>query len=273
MARRDVKADFRGGRDRVLAGMLMRSALPLIRVLVQDDPKLARRYSGWRKTIQFEVRGDANLACHLVFGGGRTEFAFGRLERPDLAFVFKNAKRFNTLMTGGPALLKVRGLLRHPITLIGFVPLLLKLTILLPSRKPRTPDGRALKVKLLLYFITAALSQLNRLEDPDVRRFTEGSPDRIYQWSVRPAGPAAYLRIHRGNTKSGRGMFTGRRPFVHMIFSSIEGAFAVLTGRVDNVEAMKQGLLVIDGSPEHGKDVAGLMKRVEAMMLESGARK
>lgn len=268
MARRDMKAESRGRRDKVLAELLMRAALPLIRVLVQDDPKLARRYSGWNKTIQFEVRGDTNLACHLVFGSGRTEFAFGRLGRPDLAFAFKNARRFNTLMTGGLALPRIRGLLRHPITLLGFVPLLLKLTVLLPSRQPRAAEGRALKVKLLLYFITAALSQLNRLEDPDVRRFTGGSPDRVYQWSVRPGGPAAYLRIYRGNTKSGRGLFVGRRPFVHMIFSSIEGAYAVLTGRVDNVEAMKQELLVMDGSPEHGKDIATLMKKVEAMMLE-----
>lgn len=268
MARRDLKTGPRGNHDRVLAGLLMRAALPLVRVLIQDDPKLARRYARWNRTIQFEVRGDRDLACHLAFVNGHVEFRAERLGAPDIAFVFKNAGQFNALMTGGAALPKIRGLLRHPVALLGFVPLLLKLTILLPSRQPRDPAGRVLKVKLLLYFITAALSQLNRLGDPDVRRFTGASPDRVYQWSVRPDGPAAYLRICRGNTKSGRGPFVGRRPFVHMLFSSVDGAYAVLTGRIDNVEAMKQGLLITDGSPEHGKDIATLMKKVESMMLE-----
>ncbi len=51
-----------------------------------------------------------------------------------------------------------------------------------------------------------------------------------------------------------------------MMFSGTEGAFLVLTGQIDNVEAMKLGYLVVDGSPEYGKDISTIMKKIEAMV-------
>ncbi|GFP35927.1 hypothetical protein HKBW3S43_01714, partial [Candidatus Hakubella thermalkaliphila] len=128
-------------------------------------------------------------------------------------------------MTGKIALPRIKGALKNPGTLLSFLPLMLGLTLLLPNKLPNDPVRRALKVKLLLYFITVALSQLNRAGHEEMQRFTVNMPDRIFQWSVQPDGPAAYLRIHQGKTKAGKGIYPRRRPFVHMIFSSLDSAF------------------------------------------------
>ena len=251
---------------RLLAALLIKAALPLTKVLIEEKPALARKYRGWNRTIQFQVEGDPELACHLRFTGGKLEFVPGSHPAPEIDFVFKTPAAFVALLTGKIALPQIRGAIKNLGTLAGFLPLMLGLTLLLPNKRPKDPAGRALKVKLLLYFISVALSQLNRLGDEDMRQFTQHMPDRVFQWSVRPDGPAAYLRIHQGRTKAGKGLYTRRRAFVHMMFQSIDSAFLVLTGQVDNNQAMKDGHLVIDGSPEYGKDISVIMKKIESMI-------
>ncbi|HCC32669.1 MAG TPA: hypothetical protein DEQ28_02025 [Clostridiales bacterium] len=253
-------------RERILATLLMNAALPLTRTLLAERPGLARRYGGWNRVVQFQVVGDPDLACYLEFTAGQLAFVRGRHRAPTIDFRFRRPAAFSALLTGKPALPAIRGALRHPGTLLGVLPLLLGLTILLPGKRPRDPAGRELKVRLLLYFITVALSQLNQAADPGMRRFTAKMPDRIFQWSVEPDGPAAYLRVCQGKTRAGKGLYPGRRPFVHMRFESVDDAFLVLTGQVDNVEAMRRGMLVVDGSPEYSKDISAIMKRIEALI-------
>lgn len=251
---------------RLLAKLLMNAALPLTKVLVEDNPKLTQKYAGWNRVIQFQVKDDPELACHLKFTDGRLTFNKGRDAAPEIDFVFKTPDAFVALLTGKIAVPKIKGAGKNLSTLLGFLPLMLGLTLLMPNKLPKDPAGRALKVKLLLYFISVALSQLNRAGHEEMRRFTKNMPDRIFQWSVQPDGPAVYLRVHQGKTKAGKGLYTRRRAFVHMIFQSLDSAFLVLTGQIDNVEAMKLGYLVIDGSPEYGKDISVIMKKIEQMI-------
>lgn len=253
-------------KERIVATLLMKAALPLTKTLVEEKPALARKYKNWNRVVQFQVRDDNELACHLSFSDGKLDFVDGRHPSPHIDFIFKNPAAFTALMTGKPALPKIKGMVFNIGTLIGFLPLMLGLTLLMPNKIPKDPEGKALKVKLLLYFISVALSKLNKAGDEDMRKFTEKMPDRVFQWSVKPDGPAVYLRIKHGRTKAGKGNYARRRPFVHMIFSSVDSAFDVLTGQVDNVEAMKDGKLVVDGSPEHGKDISGIMKKIEGMI-------
>ena len=133
----------------------------------------------------------------------------GRHDAPDIDFIFKDPAAFVALMTGKAALPKIKGAVKNCGTLIGFLPLMLGLTLLLPAKRPRDPAKRALKVKLLLYFITVALSQLNRLGEETMCNFTREMPDRIFQWSVQPDGPAAYLRICRAKPRPAKGSTPG----------------------------------------------------------------
>jgi hypothetical protein len=252
--------------DKLTAILLMRAALPLTKTLLEENPKQAQKYAGWNRVIQFQVKDDPELACHLQFVDGKLEYIAGRHPGPQIDFVFKTPADFVALMSGKIALPKIKGAVKNFGTLAGFLPLMLGLTLLLPSKLPKDPGKRALKVKLLLYFTSTALSLLNRHGHAGMREFTRDMPDRIFQWSVQSADPAAYLRISKGRTKAGRGIYGRRRPFVHMIFSSIDAAFLVLTGQVDNNAAMRDGLLVVDGSPEHGKDISTIMKQIESMI-------
>ncbi len=251
--------------DKLVATLLMKAALPLTKTLVEEKPALARKYKRWNKVIQFQVQNDPDLACHLIFKKGKLDFVDGRHKSPDIDFIFKDAASFVALMTGKPAIPKIKGAVKNLRTLLKFVPLLLGLTLLMPNKVPQKPKERALKVKLLLYFISVALSKLNQAGDEEMNKFTEGMPDRIFQWSVKD-GPAVYLRIKHGRTKAGKGIYTKKTPFVHMKFASTESAFKILSGQVDNVEAMKSGMLVVEGSPEHGKDITGIMRRIESMI-------
>lgn len=158
--------------------------------------------------------------------------------------------------------------------------LLLSLKILLPNVHPKDPTKRLLKVKLLLYMISSALGQLNKGGEPQMKAYTEKMPDRIFQWSIinnynsdsdlgsnQPLA-AAYLRVKAGNSKSGRGLYTRKRPIVHMKFKSVEGAYKVLTSQVDVVTAVVKDYMVIEGPPEYGKDIGVFMKRIETMITQ-----
>ena len=162
----------------------------------------------------------------------------------------------------------LRPLFRHPTRLhllLRVVPLLLKLKMLLPNVIPDTLEEKALKVKLLLYMVTNALSQLNKGGDEAMVKMVAKSPDRIFQWTVENGGPAAYLRMKGGKTKAGRGTYTRRRPFVHMIFPDIDGAFDVLTQRASTVDAVRYNKLRMEGAMEYGKEIGALMQRIEAL--------
>ena len=93
-------------------------------------------------------------------------------------------------------------------------------------------------------------------------------PERVFQWKVEPEGPAAYLRVKRGKTKAGKGVYERRRPFISMVFSGTEAAYEVLTSKIDMVEAIKQNKLIVEGSPEYGKDLGNIMKKIEAMVAK-----
>lgn len=254
--------------EKVLATLLMKAALPLTRTLVEENSDLAWLYKNLDSVVQFQVEDDPDLACHLVFSEGKLEFRDGRHPSPDIDFIFKTPASFIALMTGKPPLPlpKIKGAIKNIKTLIFFLPLMLGLTLLMPNKLPKDPRKRALKVKLLLNFISVALSKLNKAGDEEMRAFTKKMPDRVFQWSVEPDGPAVYLRVKHGRTKAGKGFYARRRPFVHMRFTSTDNAFEVLTGQIDNVEAMKEGKLVVEGSPEHGKEISGIMKKIEGMI-------
>jgi hypothetical protein len=139
---------------------------------------------------------------------------------------------------------------------------LLGLKLLMPDAKPKNTEQAKLKVKMTLYMASTGLSQLNKAGDPEMVKWTKNQPERIYQWSCEPEGIAAYLRVKAGKTKAGRGYYTRRKPFVHMRFNGVEAALPVLATQVDTVEAVGQGLLTIEGSPEYGATLGDLMLRV-----------
>ena len=68
-----------------------------------------------------------------------------------------------------------------------------------------------------------------------------------------------------GKTKAGRGTYTRRRPFVHMIFPDIDSAIMVLTSQAPLVEAVRLGYVVTEGAMEGSKEMGYHMQRIEEM--------
>jgi len=136
----------------------------------------------------------------------------------------------------------------------------------MPDRAPKTPEQARLKVKMTLFMVSTALSQLNKAGDPDMMRWTRRQPERIYQWSVEPEGIACYLRVKAGQTQAGRGHYTRRQPFVHMRFNGVDGALPVLSNSVDTLEAIARGLVVNEGSPEYSTQLGDFMLRIAALL-------
>ena len=143
--------------------------------------------------------------------------------------------------------------------LIKVFSVLLGLKVLMPDAKPKSVDQAKLKVKMTLYMVSTALSQLNKSGDPDMVKWTSKQPERIYQWSVEPEGIACYLRIKAGKSKAGRGYYTRRKPFVHFKFNGVDGALPILTNEAEIVQAVANGLVEIEGSPEYGGQIGDFM--------------
>lgn len=224
--------------------LFLRAALPMVKVLLEDDPATAKRFAGVNAVVQFVAKNQPRaVGAYLWFEDGevRVEQGFwdagGGAPSPDITFTFASLQKLNDFFAGKTVLPGITGFQR-PGLLAKVVQLLLALKLMLPSANPTDPAKRRLKIKLTLYMITTALSQYNKGGDPEMQRWTAQQPDRIYQFSVEPEGIAAYLRVRGGQTKAGRGVYERRRPFVHMRFHSVDGALAVMNKEVDFVEGV-----------------------------------
>jgi len=245
--------------------IFLRAALPLTKVVRDEDKLMHLLTKNMNAVVQFQVK-NSDLGAHLIFADDKLEVGQGLHDKPTVSFVFKDRKGLNDFFGGKLALPAVKGLYRLDV-ILRVVPLLLSLKMLMPEADPTDPVKRALKVKLLLYMITNALSQLNKGGDEEMVDLVKKSPDRIYQWVVE-GGPAAYLRMKAGKTKAGRGLYTRRRPFVLMKFSGIEGAYQVLTSKVQLVEAVKKGYVATEGAMEYSKEIGILMQRIEEILTK-----
>jgi len=257
--------------DELQARLFLTAALPLAKVLREDDKIIRSLTKNMNALVQFEVK-NTEFAAHLIFENDTLDVKQGRHEKPTVRFVFRELKLFNDFFAGRMppklAYLLVDSCGMWRLDVVGRVlPLLLGLKILMPDADPKNPAKRAMKVKLLLYMVTTALSQLNKAGDPEMNDLTKTSPDRIFQFMVIN-GPAAYLRMKAGKTKSGRGIYTRRRPFVLFRFPDMEGAYNVLTSKVPMVEAVSKGYLQLEGAMEYQKEIGLHMQRIEELLTQ-----
>ena len=251
------------------ARIITRAVLPVIKVLLEDDPKTRRKFEGVSATVQFVAKDESGpVGAHIVFseeGYEGFKVVPGVADKPDLTFSFSSVGKMIDMFTGKPVVPKIKGLMKIGL-LIKVFGVLLRMKIMMPDSKPKTPEEKALKVKMSLYMATTALSQLNKAGDPNMVKWTSKQPERIYQWSCEPEGIACYLRVKAGKTKAGRGYYTRRKPFVHMKFNGADNALPVITNSTDTVSAIAQGLVAIEGSPEYGTQIGDFMLRIAAMV-------
>ncbi|MDQ1258149.1 MAG: hypothetical protein QG656_2758 [Candidatus Hydrogenedentes bacterium] len=249
------------------ARIVFRAVLPVIKVLLEDVPKLGQKFAGVTAKVQFVAKNDPeDAACCLQFTDGALEVVPGLAENPDLTLRFSSVAKMNAFFAGKPALPWISGLFSHFGLLVKIMTVLLAMKLMQPNAKPKTEDEKKLKVKLTVYMISTALSQLNKSGDEEMVKWTTKQPERIYQWSCEPEGVAAYLRIKAGKSKAGRGYYTRRKPFVHLKFDGATNALPVLSNSIDMIQAMAKGMIVIDGSPEYAAVLGNFMVRIARLV-------
>ncbi|GAB6094715.1 hypothetical protein JCM14469_09670 [Desulfatiferula olefinivorans] len=256
--------------DRTLLAtrIILRAILPVMKVVLSDDPAMKKRFESVTARVQFTAKnGTGSLGAALVFNRGELTIEQGVGEPADLTFSFGSPEKFNAFLAGKSVIPMIKGV-KNIRLLARVVSLLLAMKILLPTARPRTPDKKRLKVKMILYMITTALSQYNKGGDPAMAAWTGKQPDRIYQMSVdKEDDMAAYLRVKAGKTKAGRGFYTRRRPFVHIRFAGVDDALPILLNDIAFVEAVGRNLVTIEGSPEYGANLNDFMQRIQALVV------
>ena len=73
--------------------------------------------------------------------------------------------------SGKPVIPSIKGFWKVGL-LVKVLGVLMGLKILMPDAKPKTPEQGYLKVKMTLYMVSTALSQLNKAGDPDMVKWT-----------------------------------------------------------------------------------------------------
>lgn len=252
--------------DIVTAQLFMNAAFPVLQVLMDESPKLKGKK--FDHIIQFGAKnGGELLCCHLVFKDGHLDVVQGPAEKPDVKMTFSSVEKMNGLLKGtGMYLPRISG---NFIAAFDFL-LNYLMGLKIMTNEPKSELEKYLKVKCSLYMICRAMSTYNKLGDPDFHEFCERQPDRIYQFRVEdggdPAKVACYLRVCRGKSKSGHGVYEKRTPFVLFRFTSIDGALKVLGKEEEFVAAAEHGYVETVGSPEYACYLNDYMAVIQAMV-------
>jgi len=254
--------------EKIASGLFLGALFPLLKVALNDSPSLRKKFSGVSARVQFVAHDpEGDVGAYLEFTDGALQVKQGVHENPEIAFVFGSVRKMNAMLAGRPALPRIRGLRRLGL-LAKVMALLMSLTILMPTARPKDPEKRRLKVKLTIFMMAAALSRFNKLGDEAMAKWTTKQPERIYQFSVGDGSDiAAYLRVKAGKSQAGPGLYAKRRPCVHMRFRSVDDAMPIILNEANMVEAVEKGYLALDGSPEYARDIGSFMLRIQSLIM------
>ncbi len=259
-------------RDHLRAALFLRAVLPLIEVLAQERPDIARLTRGLSASVGFDCAG-SNLTAHLAFANESVRVLGHAAENATLRFCFPDLESMNAFFAGKRMLTRIRPYLglTHPVLLGRTIQMMTSLRILEPGTKGKSPlsaEDRALRVRLLLYLVTRALSELAHQGHDGMQDLADGSPERVYQWSVEGSNIAAYVRMQNGRVQAGRGIYARRRPFVLFQFASVDAAFDVLTATGSQMTGFRGRRVETYGSPEYTRKVALMMQKVDELLVE-----
>ncbi len=246
------------------AKTFLKAALPLLEDVVAANSDLRKMIAKWNCAILFQVKNE-EPAAHLLFEGGSLKVIQGKHAKPAIAFTFKKLEDMNAFFTGKNVLFGIKGL-THILLLMKVVKILMKLKMLMPTYKCKTEAEKVLKVQLLFYMVSQALQEMSEGKDEYVVRMTATARKKIVEWTVKPDGPAAWVRLDEGKIKAYKGRCE-RRPYVAMDFNNIEGALKVLTSEVGALDATRQQLVSFRGTAEYGIKVGNLMTRVNNLLM------
>ncbi len=253
--------------------IFLNAALPLVKVIANDDPKLRKKFEHAHAVIQVscldpEVEG-GKRGMHFVVNSGEWLVHPCLTEDPHIELQFKSVENLNDFFKGNitPAgIPKIKGFKKADV-LISFVMVLLKMANLLGATEPpKDEETKELLVKCYFYLLSSGISQLNKMGHPGIKDWTTKSPDRVYAFAVDGYPQvSAFIRIKAGKSRAGRGEYKRAMPFFTLRFNNLDSALGILMSIDDMLEATKAGRLVMDGGPEFGAQIGGFMLEIGAL--------
>lgn len=242
--------------------IFLNAVLPLLKTILEDTPSLQKK---WMKHRVCQVScllhngkegNDGKAGTHFIFEEGHCTPVKGCFEgKPDLDLEFKSVEHLNLFFKSKTSKLPaLKGGLKNPGLLINFLGLLIKMGNLLGMKKaPKKGEDQKLLVKCMFYLLSRGINLLNKMGHPEVRSWTENSPDRVYAWAVEGHPDlAAHLRIKKGLSMARKGPYTKSMPFFTMKFDSPLSALGILQETADMIQYTIDGNLIMVGGPEYG---------------------
>ncbi len=253
-------------RSRYTAKLFIHAVLPLIRV-VAEDTELIKKWKKHNGVVQFEVATDEGLwGIHFIVEDGKLTPKIATLPSNEvtISLHFNSVEHFNAFFRSETKKLpKIKGFL-HPGMLTVTMKTLLKMSSLLSITKPpKKLEEKVLVTKMMFYLLTAGISQLNKLEHPDIKKWTTTSPNRVYALTVDDwKDVAAYIHVKAGKSRSARGRYERSKPFFTMRFADLDSALAILLETGDLLALTAEKKLIMEGAPEFGAKFGDFMMLV-----------
>ncbi len=253
--------------DLFAARIFFNSALPLLKVIVQDVPDIGKKFAG--KSFVFQVSAlcdqaeNGKMATYFdVKDGGFTTHVSEVHASPDIELEFSDLHKFILFFSGrGTPLPKMKGVLKHLGLFVSLLTALLKMAGLLQAKDaPAQEADQRLLVKLYFYLLTNGISQLNKAGQEKIHAWALASPDRAYAFAVTGAADlAGYIRVYEGNSKAGHGEYPRCKPFLTLRFDTPMHALDILMSKGDMLDYIAKRYLTVEGAPEFAGVVGEFM--------------
>lgn len=242
--------------------IFLNSVVPLLKVIAQSEDKYINIFKDKVGIIQISVFDDGKkIGTYLSVDKGVWVVSKGLAEKNDVELQFSSIENLNMFFKGKTKKLpKIKGF-KNISLLINTFKLLLRMSSLLSAKEaPKSEFDKELLVKLNFYILSSGISQLNKLEHPEISKWAKKSPDRVYAWAVN-GNPelSAYIRVKAGKTRACRGEYKRAKPFFTMRFDSIDSALGTLLEIDDLIEATIKKKLIMEGAPEFGAQLGEFM--------------
>jgi hypothetical protein len=245
------------------------SALPLLKVIAESEPKYGDKFKGksfvFQVSAAYEGAEGGKMGTHFVVEDGKWTVVVGKLhEAPDVEFVFPNLRNFCIFFSGkGMPLPKIKGMLKLGILVPVLMTLLRMAGLLQAKDAPASEADQVMLVKLYFYLLPNGISQLNKMNQAIVKKCTATRPARAYAFAGTGYPELqSWLRIKAGNSKAGRGEYPRCKPFLTMRFDSPMHALDILMSKGDMMDYMRKKWLIVEGAPEFGGEFGNLLFKV-----------
>lgn len=254
--------------------VFMAGALPLMKVIATDDPKLRKAFKLPKVNAVYQVSArteNGKEAVHFVVTKGEWEVYQGEYKgdgKIDGELAFSSLEKMNGFMKGDFSKLPFFKI-RNPAKFALFMAVLLKMSSVLTATEiPEDEETQLLTIKCFFYLLSTGISALNKMGNPKVAEWVRKSPDRCYQFEVLGYPElSAYLRVAEGKSKAGKGHYERSDPFFTMAFDCPESALMILMGKGDMFKMTANRQLIMKGGPEFGVQLSEYMFYIQELAM------